>query len=105
MTNSMNFLTKRIVPKNKAKKSTLTGSSDSLGRGPEMAISVLVFTVIGLVIDSAVGSMPMFTIGLVIFSVVGNFARLYYTYGTHIEALAKQRLQGTTSHQHERVAK
>ena len=101
----MNFLTKRIVPKKKTKKSVLTGSSDSLGRGPEMAISVLVFTVIGLVIDSAVGSMPMFTIGLVVFSVVGNFARLYYTYGTHIEALAEQRLQGTTSHQQERVAK
>ena len=101
----MNFLTKKLVPKKKAKKSTLTGSSDSLGRGPEMAISVLVFTVIGLVIDSAVGSMPMFTIGLVIFSVVGNFARLYYTYGTHIEALAEQRLQGTTSHQRDRSAR
>jgi hypothetical protein len=49
--------------------------------------------------------MPLFTIGLVVFSVVGNFARLYYTYGTHIEALAKQRLQGTVSHQQERVAK
>jgi hypothetical protein len=49
--------------------------------------------------------MPMFTIGLVIFSVVGNFARLYYTYGTHIEALAEQRLQGTTSHQQKSVAK
>lgn len=101
----MNFLTKKLVPKKKATKSTLTGSSDSLGRGPEMAISVLVFTVIGLVIDSTVDSMPMFTIGLVIFSVVGNFARLYYTYGTHIEALAEQRLQGTTSHQPERAAK
>ena len=101
----MKFLTKKLVPKKKAKKSALTGSSDSLGRGPEMAISVLVFTVIGLAIDAAAGTMPLFTIGLVVFSVVGNFARLYYTYGTHIEALAEQRLQGTTSHQQERVTK
>ena len=98
----MNFLTKKLVPK---KKQALTGSSDSLGRGPEMAISVLVFTVIGLVVDRMVGTTPLFTIGLVVFSVIGNFARLYYTYGTHIEALAEQRLQGTTSHQTERVAK
>jgi len=98
----MNFLTKKLVPK---KKQALTGSSDSLGRGPEMAISVLVFTVIGLVVDRTVGTTPLFTIGLVVFSVIGNFARLYYTYGTHIEALTEQRLQGTTSHQTERVAK
>jgi len=102
MSISMNFLTKKLVPK---KKQALTGSSDSLGRGPEMAISVLVFTVIGLVVDRMVGTTPLFTIGLVVFSVIGNFARLYYTYGTHIEALAEQRLQGTTSHQTERVAK
>jgi F0F1-type ATP synthase assembly protein I len=102
MSIEMKFLTKKLVPK---KKPALTGSSDSLGRGPEMAISVLVFTVIGLAIDAAVGTMPLFTIGLVVFSVVGNFARLYYTYGTHIEALAEQRLQGTLSHQQERVAK
>jgi F0F1-type ATP synthase assembly protein I len=102
MSIEMKFLTKKLVPK---KKTALTGSSDSLGRGPEMAISVLVFTVIGLAIDAAVGTMPLFTIGLVVFSVVGNFARLYYTYGTHIEALAEQRLQGTLSHQQERVAK
>jgi F0F1-type ATP synthase assembly protein I len=61
--------------------------------------------VIGLVVDRTVGTTPLFTIGLVVFSVIGNFARLYYTYGTHIEALAEQRLQGTTSHQTERVAK
>jgi len=102
MSISMNFFTKKLVPK---KKQALTGSSDSLGRGPEMAISVLVFTVIGLVVDKTMGTTPLFTIGLVVFSVVGNFARLYYTYGTHIEALAEQRLQGTTSHQTERVAK
>jgi F0F1-type ATP synthase assembly protein I len=101
MSIEMKFLTKKLVPK----KTALTGSSDSLGRGPEMAISVLVFTVIGLAIDAAAGTMPLFTIGLVVFSVVGNFARLYYTYGTHIEALAKQRLQDTVSHQQERVAK
>jgi F0F1-type ATP synthase assembly protein I len=94
----MNFLTKKLVPK---KKVALTGASDSLGRGPEMAISVLVFTVIGLIIDSAIGTMPLFTIGLIIFSVVGNFARLYYTYGSHIAALAEQRLEATTSHQRE----
>ena len=76
--------------------------SDTLGRGPEMALSVLVFTVIGLIIDSQVGTMPVVTVALVVFSVVGNFIRMYYTYDGRMKMLEEQRSNASMAHQRDR---
>jgi len=73
--------------------------SDTLGRGPEIALSVLVFTVIGLVIDTQVGTLPWFTIGLVLFSAIGNFARMYYQYDGRMKVLEEERTKQSMSHQ------
>lgn len=73
--------------------------SDSLGRGPEMAISVLVFTVIGLIVDSQLGTMPLITIALVVFSVVGNMVRMFYTYDGQMKSLEAQRNSTAFAHQ------
>ena len=89
---------KKLVPK----KALESGITDTLGRGPEMALSVLVFTVVGLTIDSQVGTMPIVTIALVVFSVVGNFIRMYYTYDVRMKALEEQRSSASKAHQHER---
>ena len=67
-----------------------------------MALSVLVFTVVGLTIDSQVGTMPIVTIALVVFSVVGNFIRMYYTYDGRMKAFEEQRSSASKAHQHER---
>lgn len=75
--------------------------SDTLGRGPEIAISVLVFTLIGLVVDTKLGSMPIATIALVMFSLVGNFIRMYYTYDGRMKALEDQRFNASLAHQRE----
>jgi len=91
----LKFFPKKLVPK----KALETGMSDTLGRGPEMALSVLVFTVIGLVIDSQVGTMPIVTIALVLFSVVGNFIRMYYTYDGRMKTLEAQRSSASMAHQ------
>jgi uncharacterized membrane protein YqgA involved in biofilm formation len=94
----LKFFPKKLVPK----KALESGITDTLGRGPEMALSVLVFTVVGLVIDSQVGTMPIVTIALVVFSVVGNFIRMYYTYDGRMKALEEQRSSASKAHQHER---
>ena len=76
--------------------------SDTLGRGPEMSLSVFVFTVVGLVIDSQVGTLPIITIALVVFSVVGNFIRMYYTYDGRMKVLEEQRSSASLAHQQDR---
>jgi len=86
---------KKFVPK----RALNNGMSDTLGRGPEIALSVLVFTVIGLVIDTQVGTLPWFTIGLVLFSAIGNFARMYYQYDGRMKVLEQERVQQSMSHQ------
>ncbi len=81
----MKSLNKLIVPK----KPQI--ASDSLGRGTEIAVSVLVFTLIGLALDSAFDTRPWFTIGLVIFSTVGSFVRMYYSYNAQMVSLEEDR--------------
>ena len=83
----MKSLNKLIVPKNKPVM------NDSIGRGTELAVSVLVFTLIGLALDAAFDTRPWFTIGLVIFSTVGNFVRMYYTYNLQMDTLERERRQ------------
>ena len=91
----MKFFPKKLVPK----KALENGMSDTLGRGPEIALSILVFTVIGLIIDTQVGTLPWFTIGLVLFSAIGNFARMYYQYDGRMKVLEEQRAKQSMSHQ------
>jgi len=92
----MRKLTRTIAPKR-----PVVTSGDSLGRGAEMAISVLVFCVIGLLLDAIVGTTPTITIALVVFSLVGNFVRMYYQYKAVMDIQLAQRLSQATRHQQE----
>ena len=92
----MRKLTRTIAPKR-----PVATSGDSLGRGAEMAISVLVFCVIGLLLDAVVGTTPTITIALVVFSLVGNFVRMYYQYKAAMKVQLAQRLSQATRHQQE----
>lgn len=92
----MRKLTRTIAPKR-----PVATSGDSLGRGAEMAISVLVFCVIGLLLDAIVGTTPTITIALVVFSLVGNFVRMYYQYKAVMDVQLAQRLSQATRHQQE----
>lgn len=92
----MKKLTRTIAPKR-----PVTSSGDSLGRGAEMAISVLVFSVIGLISDSLFGTTPTITIALVVFSLVGNFVRMYYQYKAVMDTQVADRLSRATQHQRE----
>lgn len=73
--------------------STPSGS-DSLGRGMDVALTLLVFLGIGWAIDAWLGIFPAFTVGLVVFAAVGTFVRLKYTYDATMERLEAERLSG-----------
>ena len=80
--------TRRLVPRQRI------GGDDTLGRGVEIAVSVLIFTVVGLVVDARAGTTPWTTIGLFLFSVAGSFVRLYYTYTARMEIHERERRSG-----------
>jgi F0F1-type ATP synthase assembly protein I len=70
-----------------------------------MAISVLVFCVIGLVVDALVGTTPTITIALVVFSLVGNFVRMYYQYKAEMDSQVAARINQATEHQRESITR
>ena len=95
----MKSLNKLIVPKKQV------SGADSLGRGAEIALTVLVFTVIGLLLDSAFGVTPWITISLVVFSLVGNFIRMYYDYTAKMGVLEAERREMSSSHAREATSR
>src|SRR5262245_47177931 len=70
-------------PKSAPRESDLAMPDDSPSNGPNMPIGLLVagsemvsFTVVGLLIDYALGTMPGFTIGLTLLGLVAAFVHL-----------------------------
>ena len=83
-----------------ARRSTPPASSlsdkqngQTLGRGMDFALVVLVFLGIGYGIDRWLGTRPWFMIGLVIFAVVGQFIKMYYEYTAAMEQHEAERAQ------------
>lgn len=67
---------------------------DSLGRGMDVALTMLVFLLLGWLIDEWLGVFPAFTIGLVVFAAIGTFIRMKYVYDATMERLEAERAQG-----------
>ena len=76
-----------------APDATVQQSGQTLGRGMDFALVVLVFLGVGYGLDRLLGTRPLFMIGLVIFSVVGQFIKMYYEYTATMEALEAERAQ------------
>jgi len=74
-------------------------SGQTLGRGMDFALVVLVFLGIGYGVDRWLGTRPWFMIGLVVFSVIGQFVKMYYEYSAAMDQLEEQRLQASRAHQ------
>ena len=91
----MKLLPKVLIPKNSNAR-----LDDSLGRGPDIALSTAVFLIIGLAIDSVSNTRPLFAITLVVLSLVGNFARMWYVYDDRMKLLELERQENSVSHQH-----
>jgi hypothetical protein len=67
-------------------------SDDSLGRGMDVALTLLAFLGIGALIDRWLGIFPVFTIGLVVFAAVGSFVRMKVVYDATMERHEAARL-------------
>ena len=77
-----------------------SGSDDTLGRGMDVALTLLAFLGLGALIDRWLGLFPVFTIVLVLFAAVGTFVRMKFVYDATMERHeAARRLggQSTTS--------
>ena len=57
----------------------VTGN-DTMGKGFEFAGVVVVFFGLGWLLDSALGTTPLFMIGLSMLGVVGHLVRMWYAY-------------------------
>lgn len=66
-------------------------NDDTLGRGMDLALTLLVFLLLGFALDSWLGVFPLFTIVLVVVAAVGAFVRLKYVYDATMERLEAER--------------
>jgi F0F1-type ATP synthase assembly protein I len=64
----------------KARNTRASGGDDTLGRGMESALMIAVFLGLGYLVDSWLGTRPLFMIALVLFGAVGVFVRMKYSY-------------------------
>lgn len=75
------------------RRSTTAAPHDgqTLGRGMDFALVMLVFLGIGYGLDRWLDTRPAFMIGLVVLSVVGQFVKMYYEYNATMERLEQER--------------
>jgi len=86
----MKLLFTNIHP-GRAQENSARGSDDTLGRGMDLALTVLVFLGLGWLIDRWLGLFPLFTISLVLLSAIGSFVRMKYVYDATMERLEAER--------------
>ena len=79
-------------------------SGQTLGRGMDFALVVLVFLGIGYGLDRWLGTRPAFMIGLVILSVVGQFIKMYFEYTAQMKVHEAERLISLQSQPRHTVA-
>jgi F0F1-type ATP synthase assembly protein I len=86
----------KVVP-DRQKIADAQHSGQTLGRGMDFALVVLVFLGIGYGLDRWLGTRPGFMIGLTVFAVVGQFIKMYYDYTATMEQLEAQRAEVSKS--------
>ena len=75
----------------RASERVAPSSDDSLGRGMDLALTMLVFLGLGALIDRWLGLFPVFTITLVLFAA---FVRMKFVYDATMERHEATRLAG-----------
>lgn len=69
---------------------------DTLGRGMDIALTVLVFLGLGYLLDRWLGLFPLFTISLVVIASIGAFVRLRYVYEATMQRHEAERAAART---------
>jgi hypothetical protein len=70
---------------------------DSLGRGMDIALTLLVFLGLGWLADRWLGTFPAFTIALVLLAAAGTFVKMRYTYEAAMQRLEAERHAARTA--------
>lgn len=86
----------------RARDTRATGGDDTLGRGMETALMIVVFLGLGWLIDSWLGTRPIFMIGLVLFGAAGVFVRMKYAYDAVMVAHEEARAEAARARSVER---
>lgn len=84
----------RLLPKPKP----MPAVDSSISNGAELAGVVIVFTLIGLGIDTWLGTTPWFMVGTLVFGVVGQFTKMYYVYNDRMKVLEARRAEDSRGH-------
>lgn len=79
-------------------------SGQTLGRGMDFALVVLVFLGIGYVLDRWLDTRPAFMVGLVIFSVVGQFIKMYFEYTAQMKVHEAELLESRQNQPRHKVS-
>ena len=66
-------------------------SDDTLGRGMDLALTVLAFLIVGALLDRWLGTAPVFTIVLILIAGVGTFIHMKYVYDAAMDQLEAER--------------
>lgn len=67
------------------------GMGEGMTRSFDVAVTPVLFSLLGLFIDSRLGTTPAFTLILFVFAVVGVFVRLWYAYDNEMKQEAGKR--------------
>jgi F0F1-type ATP synthase assembly protein I len=86
----------------RARDARASGGDDTLGRGMETALMIVVFLGLGWLIDSWLGTRPIFMIGLVLFGAAGVFVRMKYAYDAVMVAHEEARAEAARARSTER---
>lgn len=66
-------------------------SQHAVHGGMEITLTIVLFVLIGLAVDSWLGTTPWFVIGLFLFAAVASGLRLYYAYNYEMSQLERER--------------
>ncbi|MAT06472.1 MAG: hypothetical protein CL424_15650 [Acidimicrobiaceae bacterium] len=66
--------------------------SNAVAGGMEIALTILLFVLIGLGLDTWLGTRPLFMIVLFLFAAVGSFARTKLIYDAEMDRLEAERI-------------
>lgn len=67
--------------------------SNAVAGGMEIALTILLFVLIGLAIDTWLGTRPLFMIVLFLFAAAGSFARTKLIYDAEMDRLEAERIE------------
>jgi F0F1-type ATP synthase assembly protein I len=83
-----------FTPKKRTDRSPAASGSigDGLANGFEYAGAVLLFTLLGWLLDKWLHTKPLFIVGLTVVGIIGQFARTFYGYSAEMRRHEEKRL-------------